>query len=346
MREVDFLIVGQGIAGTLISYELLKAGKSVMVIDKPGITNASYVAGAVINPFNINSWELSSKSRLFIPDALITYRQLEKKIGQSFLEEKPMFLFSPGKYTGPPVENEHIYMLSNEEQRYADRCFYPTALLLKLNVWQVQTEKLLNAWRLLLQNQDRLLQHHFDKNALQIAKDSITYDNIKYKAIIFCEGAAVDKNPFFSGLPFTKNRGEVLLVEIPGLRSSFVYHHKIRLIPTDKEDLFWCGSTYTWRFNDLRPSESWRKDTLAYLQSWLRLPVTVKDHIVAERPTTGGQEPMVGEHPAHPGVYIFNGLGTKGFSMGPFLATQLCRLLVEPNNTLPLQLVRPLATWI
>jgi glycine/D-amino acid oxidase-like deaminating enzyme len=34
-QHVDFLIVGHGIAGALLTYELQQAGKSVLVIDTP-----------------------------------------------------------------------------------------------------------------------------------------------------------------------------------------------------------------------------------------------------------------------------------------------------------------------
>ncbi|HRQ52567.1 MAG TPA: FAD-dependent oxidoreductase, partial [Agriterribacter sp.] len=54
---------------------------------------------------------------------------------------------------------------------------------------------------------------------------------------------------------------------------------------------------------------------------------TVVDHMVAERPTTAGQQFLTGIHPDMPSVVIFNGLGTKGFTCGPALARALCRQL-------------------
>lgn len=346
MRDVDFIIIGQGIAGTLISYELLKAGKSVLVIDKPGITNASQLAGAIINPFNINTWDLVPKSRQFLPTALTTYRSLEQSVSGAFIQEKPMLIFSKGKYEGAVLESEYIRSLTAEEKDYVTANFYTTPLLLKVGVWQIQTATLLNAWRQMLQNRRLIREEVFDIKALQIKEDGVSYKDIRGKAIICCEGVAAHENLFFSALPFTKNRGDVLFLKIPGLQPSFVYHHKLRLIPTEQKDIFWCGSTYTWRFEDLRPNETWRKNTLAYLHSWLQLPVTVVDHVAAERPTTGGQEPMVGPHPQYPRLYIFNGLGTKGYSMGPYLAKQFCQQLVQPEEKTDKQLVRPLTTWL
>ena len=49
-RQVDFIIVGQGIAGTLLAHDLLEKGHSVYIIDKPMIASASKVAAGLINP--------------------------------------------------------------------------------------------------------------------------------------------------------------------------------------------------------------------------------------------------------------------------------------------------------
>src|SRR6476469_4542872 len=47
---VDYIIIGQGISGTFLSYYLLKAGKTVLVMDAPQQYTASKVASGVINP--------------------------------------------------------------------------------------------------------------------------------------------------------------------------------------------------------------------------------------------------------------------------------------------------------
>jgi len=46
---IDFLIVGQGLAGSLLAWELIQRGCSVLVVDK-GEENASQVAAGLINP--------------------------------------------------------------------------------------------------------------------------------------------------------------------------------------------------------------------------------------------------------------------------------------------------------
>lgn len=65
----------------------------------------------------------------------------------------------------------------------------------------------------------------------------------------------------------------------------------------------------------------WRKKIEKFLKQWLKLPFSINEHIVAERPTTAGQQPLLLNHHNLP-MALFNGLGTKGFLMGPSLAKQ------------------------
>ena len=48
--EVDYLIVGQGICGTMLSWYLLKEGKTFLVIDDNNENSSSKIAAGIINP--------------------------------------------------------------------------------------------------------------------------------------------------------------------------------------------------------------------------------------------------------------------------------------------------------
>lgn len=60
MKSVDYLIVGQGIVGSVMALTLFRLGKSVVVIDQPKLSSSSKVAAGVYNPFNfrqaMNNW--------------------------------------------------------------------------------------------------------------------------------------------------------------------------------------------------------------------------------------------------------------------------------------------------
>ena len=46
----DYLIVGQGLAGSCMALQLLKRGKKILVIDQPHTNSSSMVAAGMFNP--------------------------------------------------------------------------------------------------------------------------------------------------------------------------------------------------------------------------------------------------------------------------------------------------------
>ena len=77
--QTDYLIIGSGIAGALLSYELIQNGASVVVADhNDELPKASRVAGAVINPLNISKWNFVKDHERYIREALLTYTAIEK----------------------------------------------------------------------------------------------------------------------------------------------------------------------------------------------------------------------------------------------------------------------------
>jgi glycine/D-amino acid oxidase-like deaminating enzyme len=48
--HTDVLVIGQGICGTMLSYFLIKEGKTVVVLDDERPNTASAVAAGIINP--------------------------------------------------------------------------------------------------------------------------------------------------------------------------------------------------------------------------------------------------------------------------------------------------------
>jgi glycine/D-amino acid oxidase-like deaminating enzyme len=319
--KTDFLIIGQGIAGTLLSYYLLKAGRSVVVLDNGAMGNASHVAAAVINPLSGKQWTPSPDAALFIPEALSCYRHLEELLLQPLLRLSPMYIF------GAEQQYPTLISCGDEEQKQLQRFFSRAEHVCKNErSYLVEATALLQGWKEYLLGKSMLWQEQYEHKDCVIGDQGVRYKDLEAKKIIFCEGAAALQNPLWAGLPFTRNRGEALLLRIPGLSQRGIYHNKLRLVPRAGE-LFWYGSNYQWSFTDLEPDKNWRAEAIAGLEAWLKLPFEVADHIVAERPTTAGQVPLVGLHPRMPSVGIFNGLGTRGFSAGPFWAAELARKL-------------------
>ena len=73
-KSVDFIIVGQGLAGSLLAYFLLKKRKQIFIIDNRHQGASSKVAAGIINPITgrrfVKSWmfdELKAYNDVFYP---------------------------------------------------------------------------------------------------------------------------------------------------------------------------------------------------------------------------------------------------------------------------------------
>jgi glycine/D-amino acid oxidase-like deaminating enzyme len=81
------------------------------------------------------------------------------------------------------------------------------------------------------------------------------------------------------------------------------------------------------------------------LSEMLKIPFTVEQHFAAIRPTVRDRKPYLGPHPKFPLLFIFNGLGAKGSSLGPYYATHFADYLegeIELDKEVAISRLKPL----
>ena len=88
-KKFDFIIVGQGLAGTLLAHDLIEANKSVLIIDANLKASASRVAAGLINPISMKRCILAMPS-YYLTKCLDRFLYLEKKLDSRFLKLKPL----------------------------------------------------------------------------------------------------------------------------------------------------------------------------------------------------------------------------------------------------------------
>ena len=338
--QVDYIIIGQGLSGTFLSWNLLKAGRSVLVIDESNPFTASKVASGVINPITgrrmVRTWEIET----LMPFAVEAYTQFGKELDEMLVRQCNILDFHPTPqmkiaFTERlPVEKEYLHLPENENEWHTyfnyhfgfgeiDPC------------WLIDINSLLNGWRKELQNKNALLEETFHWDDCVIAPELVSYKDITAKKIFFCDGVAGFDNPYFKMLPYARNKGEALIVDIPDLPRNNIFKQGINIVPWT-DGLFWIGSSYEWEFADTLPSESFRKKTEDQLNYWLKFPYKTVDHLASERPANMERRPFAGLHPIMPSVGILNGFGTKGCTLAPFFATQLADFLVSEKPIQPI----------
>ncbi len=171
----------------------------------------------------------------------------------------------------------------------------------------------------------------FDYEELQHNEDGIVYKDIKADKIIFCEGNRATHNPFFNDLHFNISKGEVLIAKIPNLKSEMIIKNGLTIAPLG-EELFWIGSTFTWKEENDLPSNEGKEILIAKLKNAVTIPFEIVQHLAAFRPTVFDRRPLIGAHPEFNNYLIFNGLGSKGASLAPYWSTQFVDFLLNTTE--------------
>ncbi|MBK7816373.1 MAG: FAD-binding oxidoreductase [Sphingobacteriaceae bacterium] len=52
----------------------------------------------------------------------------------------------------------------------------------------------------------------------------------------------------------------------------------------------------------------------------IKVPYNVLEHKAGVRPSTLDRRPIIGQHPLHKNLFVFNGLGTKGVMLAPYFS--------------------------
>jgi len=334
--SVDYLIVGQGIAGTLLDFSLKKAGQKVMVIDNNHKGSATKVAAGGINPITGKRYVKSWKIETLMPVVRTVYRELEKLLKTSFFKERNIIriLKNAGEentWLGRSADPLYLkYFVENPSIGAFEKHLnvFPSIGEIK-NGGQVNIALLIEKYQNLLHSNQEILNEDFDYDKIEFSKNgAILYKNIEAKAIIFSEGAGVVKNPFFNYLPFEPSKGEALIIKIEDSNLEKIIRHRVSVVPTQKDE-YWVGASNSWDFENDHPTPIAKKDLEEHLIAIFKNKPEIINHQAAIRPTVKDRRPLLGVHPKHNNLFIFNGLGTKGAALAPYLSQQMTNYILK-----------------
>jgi predicted GIY-YIG superfamily endonuclease/glycine/D-amino acid oxidase-like deaminating enzyme len=326
--HIDYLIIGQGISGTFLSYYLQKEKKSFLVIDNNYNNSPSKIAAGIINPVTgrrlVTVWMVDD----ILPFAWKAYQEIGHELNITAISQKSIIDFFPNPFMRESflqkIETGDKYVHSYPEQNHFNSFFnYELGCGEIRPVYTAHLETLLPAWRQELLKENNLLEENFEIEQLKIEPGKIRYKNITADKIIFCDGSSSFENPFFRQLPFAPNKGEALIARIPDLPGNHIYKKGMMIVPIAEKDFFWIGASYIWDFETAEPTSMFRENTEQLLKQWLKIPFEIVEHRSGLRPATLERRPFVGFHPLYTTIGILNGMGTKGCSLAPFFAKQL-----------------------
>jgi len=332
---IDFLIIGQGLAGSLLAWELIQRGCRVVIVDN-GLENASQVAAGLINPITGMRFVKSVDVDTLLPAAKHCYLQLADFFQQAFFIEKPMLRIfrsdSELKNVGKRLDNPDYQAYLRNTQPSGNAINYlatPLGFLEQQQTGYLLTRPLLSSLKAFFIAQDSYRQADFDYRDIQL-QPSLRWQDIHPKQIIFCEGYKATLNPWFCDLPFQPVKGEILTLQHQTELPDKILNYGNWLIPLNADQIR-IGATFDRENLDTQITEQGRNDLLNALSKVATglTHATLINQLAGIRPCTQDRQPFIGWHPQHTQLAIFNGFGAKGSLQIPWHSQSFASALLS-----------------
>ncbi|WP_274473925.1 NAD(P)/FAD-dependent oxidoreductase [Mangrovimonas aestuarii] len=327
MKQVDYIIVGCGLAGIALCDLLKRNGKSFVVFDDSS-QQSSIVAGGLYNPVVLKRftgvWKSDEQLQLLkeenqslnkILDETFDYPVSVKRKFNSIEEQNNWFTASDkptlASYLSTTIENNQNKAINA-----------PFGLGVVLNTGRVDTKALITSFKAHLRQKENLIESSLAYDKVKLVQDEVHYKDFRAKSVVFCEGFGLKKNPWFNHLPLNGTKGELITIKAPNLQLDYVLKGSVFLIPMG-DDLYRVGATYEWKDKTNNVTQEAREELLGKLDSLISCSYEVVDQVAGIRPTVTDRRPLVGRHEKYESLYILNGLGTRGVMIAPYIAKAL-----------------------
>lgn len=329
------LVVGGGLAGICLTHQLLKRNINVKLIDK-GENFSSRIAAGMINPMVFRTMMKTWKGDTLIPYLNKFYPEIEAKTDKKFFfKRKIRRVFST-------KEEKEKWLEREQDSTYEDYIFSikkndsePNYIKSSYGSGVVNSPGYIDAEKFMKANHNYFLQksiiqyEDFDFSKLEVKTGK--YKSTNYDLIIFAEGYLGKNNPYFNYLPLQQTKGEVLTLNSSQLVTSEILNRKCFILPT--EDFhFRLGATFTWNTTDTSPTKEAREKLLEQYKAISTASIEVVDQKGGIRPTVTDRRPLIGVHPKYEKLFIFNGMGTKGYMIAPYFSEHFIDHLLDDET--------------
>ena len=337
MKRIEHLIVGQGLAGTMLAFELLSKNIDFRIVSSQQKSKASLVAAGMVNPLVFKRMTKSWNVDEILPFMMTRFKELEDLLNGQFYFEKKIL---------KPLSQQECELWKEREkeqgfQAYIDGIIEETpsefickntAYGLVKNAGYLNLSSFLSASEEYFSQEGLLIKEDFNSGGIQSTGNFVLGDK-EVKKIIFCEGYHLVNNILFEKVKMNPAKGEVLLIHTPDLSEEYIYNKLVFILPVGNQ-MFKVGSTYEWDDLSELPTEKGKLSIKERLDRLISCKYTIIEHWAGVRPTISDRRPVLGKHPAFDNIYVFNGLGTKGVMLAPRMAQLMANYLFN-NEELP-----------
>ena len=347
MEFVDYLVVGQGLAGSLLTLLLQERGRSVIVVDNDHRHAASRAAGGIINPITGKRLNRPALIDELLKRVFAVYPRIEARLAVPLFRQRTV-----------------LRLLQNDEEAERWRCQSSSLAYSKylsnippspfplfrnnfgafevIQAAQLDIRRLILRVREFLLAQQAVVNEPFSYRDLNIFQDRIRWKRFTARYAIFCEGYRMAHNPYFSELELNPAKGETLTLATSGFAEDRIVQRGKWIFRNLNGEVL-AGTNYQWDTLNEEPTKAARNEIEQAIREFFISDFEIVAQRAGVRPVVRvDNRPVVGVHPRWPRLAILNGLGSKGALQAPFAAQELVSALEEGKPILKeIDLCRP-----
>jgi len=303
--RAPLLIVGQGLAGTLLGHACERAGLAFAIADAGHAGAASRVGAGIINPITGQRIVKNRGIDVLRAPALEMYRELEAVLGVPLVRE---------------MRVRRLFRDDTERRVFAEKTArgelapYTDAGGADAEGFWIEGALRIDTATLIAAARARWLR----QGVLREERVGLAEALHDYETVIACTGADVAEA--WGGVPCVLALGHILRVAVAGLAPDVILNRGHWVLPTPPGEAR-VGATYV--RGAAGDAEAARTELERSAEELLgRGAFSVLGQDSGLRVTTPDRMPIAGRDPRERRLGIFNGLGSKGALLAPWLARQ------------------------
>ena len=316
----DILVIGHGLAGSVLVHELHKRSLRFHVFDAPRTNAASIAAAGMVNPISLRRDVLTWRAPELLRKASLTYSSIEKELGKRLWHPLDLVKIFPTPHEADQWQRARKdpsvaeFLLPGSDEASIEGIATPHGHGIVKDCGWLDLRSMLKLQRERLIGNGDLSEIPIEKEQIVPIKNGHAIGERSAPWLVDCTGP-------FSAVPgLVPVKGEVLTVKIPDRRITHIFHRKVFVLPIGG-DLFRVGATYAWNDVWSGPSAQAREHLLDQLNAIVDRPIEVLEHRAGVRPAARDRRPILGTIAPHRAV--FNGLGSRGVLLAPWCAEHL-----------------------
>lgn len=336
----DFIIVGRGLAANVLMHAFYRAGLSFTTIGERFLSRSSLVAAGIWNPVVFKRMTASWKAQDLISALGEFYGYCERTMHTRFVTARQI--------VKPFIQEQEIDLWKKKAEAELEPFLVAEpqtnlAGLDGLNIpgsyGLVESSGNLDVSKFILASEqffkDRIREERFVHADLQIEQDKVVFKEISASNIIFCEGHLITRNPFFKWLPMAPVKGEVITIYSEDIELKNRIFNRDGYLMDLEDHRYRLGSTFEW--NDLsdKTSATGLKELEQKLRKMTPAQYVIEKQEAGVRPATRDRRPLVGRHPVHRHMFVFNGLGARGVMLAPYFAQKFVHFFLKNEDLCP-----------